>query len=141
MMSAYSDAFDDTFWEGSHVLQWPHPSPASSEGQAYLDEIRWLRSRLEKAVSELDVVLNLNERTRKDIENLRDQLVSGSSSRDSKRASDLGANIQVLTMVSMIFQPLTFITVSSSWSSSPDWTYHPCLFKVRPLVRLGNDGV
>lgn len=71
-----------------------------------------LRRELEKAVAELGDVLKRNERTRKEIENLRDQLFSGSSIKESRRAIDQGDNIRILTMISMIFLPLTFVTVS-----------------------------
>jgi len=52
-----------------------------------------------------------NERTRKEIANLREQLFSGSSVRESRRAVEQGDNIKILTLVSMIFLPLTFVTV------------------------------
>lgn len=71
-----------------------------------------LRRELEKAVAELGEVLKRNERTRKEIENLRDQLFSGSSIKESRRAIDQGDNIRILTMISMIFLPLTFVTAS-----------------------------
>jgi hypothetical protein len=112
MVGAYFDTFTDDFWSGTHPLLWPHPSPSTPEGQAYADKMAILRRELEKVVTELGEVLKRNERTRKEIENLRDQLFSGSSIKESRRAIDQGDNIRVLTMISMIFLPLTFVTVS-----------------------------
>ncbi|KAJ6441218.1 NADPH oxidase [Purpureocillium lavendulum] len=110
MVAAYADTFTDDFWAGTHPLLWPHPAPASPEGLAYRDKMAVLRRELDKVVAELAEVLRRNERTRKEIENLRDQLFSGSSIKESRRAIDQGDNIQILTMISMVFLPLTFVT-------------------------------
>lgn len=114
MISAYVDTFTDDFWAGTHPLLWPHPAPDSPEGLAYCDKMALLRRELDKVVAELGEVLKRNERTRKEIENLRDQLFSGSSIKESRRAIDQGDNIRILTMISMIFLPLTFVTVRFS---------------------------
>lgn len=111
MMAAYVDTFTDEFWDGTHPILWPHPAPESPAGQAYRAHMANLRRELDKVVRELGEVLKRNERTRKEIENLRDQLFSGSSIKESRRAIEQGDNIRILTMISMIFLPLTFVTV------------------------------
>ncbi|KAH7156841.1 cora-like Mg2+ transporter protein-domain-containing protein [Dactylonectria macrodidyma] len=110
MMSAYFDTFTDDFWDGTHPILWPHPAPESPAGLAYRNHMAILRRELDKVVRELGEVLKRNERTRKEIENLRDQLFSGSSIKESRRAIEQGDNIRILTMISMIFLPLTFVT-------------------------------
>ncbi|KAG9251223.1 uncharacterized protein F5Z01DRAFT_300937 [Emericellopsis atlantica] len=111
MIASYFDTFTDEFWAGTHPLLWPIPSSLTPEAaDAYRDKMGLLRKELEKVVSDLGEVLNRNERTRKEIENLRDQLFSGSSIKESRRAIDQGDNIRILTMISMIFLPLTFVT-------------------------------
>lgn len=117
MIDAYVDNFDDNFWAGSHSVLWPHEAPDSPEGIAYRERMAALRTELEKVVRDLGEVQKRNERTRKEIENLRDQLFSGSSIKESRRAIEQGDNIRILTMISMIFLPLTFVTVRQS---------HPC---------------
>lgn len=115
MIAAYVDTFNDDFWAGSHPLLWPHPSPPQSpDAIEYAAKMAILRRELDKVVSDLGEVLKRNERTRKEIENLRDQLFSGSSIKESRRAIDQGDNIRILTMISMLFLPLTFVTVSRS---------------------------
>ena len=74
--------------------------------------MRGIRKDLGKRVAELGELLHKNERTRREIEVLRDQLVSGSSLRESRRAIDQGDNIRILTLTAMIFLPATFVTVS-----------------------------
>ncbi|UKZ76338.1 hypothetical protein TrVFT333_004040 [Trichoderma virens FT-333] len=111
MIAAYVDTFTDDFWAGSHPLLWPHPSPPQSpDAIEYAAKMAVLRRELDKVVSDLGEVLKRNERTRKEIENLRDQLFSGSSIKESRRAIDQGDNIRILTMISMLFLPLTFVT-------------------------------
>ncbi|KAL7918198.1 hypothetical protein ACQKWADRAFT_304764 [Trichoderma austrokoningii] len=111
MIAAYVDTFTDDFWAGTHPLLWPHPSPPqSAEAMEYAAKMAVLRRELDKVVSDLSEVLKRNERTRKEIENLRDQLFSGSSIKESRRAIDQGDNIRILTVISMLFLPLTFVT-------------------------------
>ncbi|KAL7810052.1 hypothetical protein V8C44DRAFT_124175 [Trichoderma aethiopicum] len=119
MIAAYVDTFTDDVWSGAHPLLWPYPPSSSSSSQqqqsaeaaaGYAARMALLRRELDKVVSDLGEVLKRNERTRKEIENLRDQLFSGSSIKESRRAIDQGDNIRVLTMISMLFLPLTFVT-------------------------------
>ncbi|POR33374.1 Uncharacterized protein TPAR_06436 [Tolypocladium paradoxum] len=127
MVAAYVDTFTDDFWAGAHPLLWPHPAPASPEGLAYRDRMAVLRRELDKVVAELGEVLKRNERTRKEIENLRDQLFSGSSIKESRRAIDQGDNIQILTTISMVFLPLTFVTsvfgITEFTIPATDWRF------------------
>ncbi|KAL2210872.1 hypothetical protein CC79DRAFT_1331269 [Sarocladium strictum] len=127
MVSAYADNFNDDFWEGTHQLLWPHPEPHSPEGLAYAEKMASVRRELEKTVSELGEVLKRNERTRKEIENLRDQLFSGTSIRESRRAIDQGDNIRILTCASMVFLPATFVVgiwgISEFKISPENWTF------------------
>ncbi|KAK2609139.1 hypothetical protein QQS21_002366 [Conoideocrella luteorostrata] len=127
MVGAYFDTFTEDFWTGCHPLLWPHASPGSPDGQAYMAKMAILRRELDKVVTELGEVLKRNERTRKEIENLRDQLFSGSSIKESRRAVDQGDNIRILTMISMIFLPLTFVTsvfgITEFTIPATDWRF------------------
>lgn len=119
MIAAYVDTFTDSFWAGTHPILWPHRYPDTPDGVAYRERMASVRLELDKVVQELTDVLKRNERTRKEIENLRDQLFSGSSIKESRRAIEQGDNIRILTMISMIFLPLTFVTVRSPISLMP----------------------
>ncbi len=110
MRQAYSDTFSSEFWAGRHPTLWPHPEPDSVAGQTYAVRREALQQELERAVRELQTVRDKNEQTRTEIRSLREQLFSGSSVMESRRAIEQGSNIKVLTGVSMIFLPLTFVT-------------------------------
>ncbi|KXH51869.1 hypothetical protein CSIM01_10755 [Colletotrichum simmondsii] len=127
MLAAYRETFPDDFWEGRHQTLWPHPAPESPEGAAYRDKMVLLRSDLERACRDLETVHAKNAATRKEIENLRDQLFSGSSIKESRRAIEQGDNIKVLTLGSMVFLPLTFVTsvfgITEFTISPEDWRF------------------
>lgn len=112
MRDAYTDTFNDDFWTGRHQTLWPLLELSSTESLNYLDKLSSLRYELNKAVEDLEKVQFKNERLRKEIMSLREQLFSGSSVKESRRAIEQGDNIKILTMISMIFLPLTFVTVS-----------------------------
>jgi hypothetical protein len=120
MRSAYLTTFAPSskgssrldFWSGRHPTLWPHPEPDSPAGREYAARMDVLRQELESAVAELQVMHDKNEGTRTEIRSLREQLFSGSSVKESRRAIEQGDNIKILTSVSMIFLPLTFVVVS-----------------------------
>lgn len=113
MRAAYFDTFKDDFWQGRNRTVWPYPYQDSEGKLAYEKLMATVREDLEKAVLELDTMHKKNERTRNEIFSLREQLFSGSSVRESRRAIEQGDNIKILTGVSMLFLPLTFVTVRS----------------------------
>ena len=132
MVAAYTNTFTPEFWSGTHPLLWPHPFFPSDDDDAaaaaaHRETMAALRTELEKAVSDISAIIKRNERTRKEIENLRDQLFSGSSIKESRRAIDQGDNIQILTMISMIFLPLTFVTsvfgITEFTIAPTDWRF------------------
>lgn len=108
MESAYWSTFTPAFWAGRHQTLWPLTDPSA----AYLGKLDIVRQELERTVGELGEIHGKNERTRKEIANLREQLFSGSSVKESRRAIEQGDNIKILTGVSMLFLPLSFVTVS-----------------------------
>ena len=112
MRAAYNDTFTKEFWAGKHRTLWPHPEPDSELGRRYAERMDVLKQELESAVGDLQGMYDKNERTRTEIGSLREQLFSGSSVKESRRAIEQGDNIKILTGVSMIFLPLTFVTVS-----------------------------
>ncbi len=83
MTAAYSDTFTSDFWAGRHQTLWPLRDTGSPEAINYLDKMDGLRHEIDRAVDDLRKAADRNERTRKEIANLREQLFSGSSVRES----------------------------------------------------------
>jgi hypothetical protein len=131
MRSAYLSTFTKDFWAGRHPTLWPYPHHTDSssadgdlgEGEArrrdYLARMDVLRQELESAVAELQAMHDKNETARTEVRSLREQLFSGSSVKESRRAIEQGDNIKILTNVSMIFLPLTFVVVSRPPLTTP----------------------
>lgn len=129
MINAYTETFTREFWSGKHPTLFPHPDASHStpEFHAYISRLRPLGQELDAAVSMLHQVYAKNEATRQEIKSLRDQLFSGSSVKESRRAIEQGDNIKILTSLSMIFLPLTFVTSVWSMTGFPldvdDWQF------------------
>ncbi|VBB81854.1 Putative protein of unknown function [Podospora comata] len=123
MSAAYVNNFTRDFWEGRHPTLWP----CASNGGDYLGKLDILRQDLEQAVSELKMVYDRNEATRTEIRSLREQLFSGSSVKESRRAIEQGKNIKILTSVSMVFLPLTFVvgvfSITTLEIEPEDWRF------------------
>ncbi|KAJ4387895.1 hypothetical protein N0V93_008498 [Gnomoniopsis smithogilvyi] len=110
MINAYTGTFSDKFWLGKDQNLWPHPDPQSPEGRNYLRQLSRLRHGLEWSIDDLRVLIKSNDQLRHQIESLRDQLYSGSSVKENRLAIEQGENIKILTGVSMLFLPLSFVT-------------------------------
>src|SRR5947209_7193247 len=70
-----------------------------------------LRKQFEVTIKELKEVLALNIKEQKDIKSLRDQLFSGTSVKESREAIKQNDNIKLLTLVTIFFLPLTFVSL------------------------------
>jgi len=127
MRSAYLDTFTKDFWTGRHPTLWPLSDPDSPESREYLLRLHPLHLDLETAITDLQDIYDRNARTRDEIRSLREQLFSGSSVKESRRAIEQGDNIKILTSVSMIFLPLTFVTsvfgITQFEISEKDWRF------------------
>ncbi|KKY30976.1 putative gtpase-activator protein for ras-like gtpase containing protein [Diaporthe ampelina] len=127
MISAYTDTFTPEFWAGRDRTLWPHPDPDSAEARNYLAQLGTLRQELELVIEDLKQVFKANELVRQEIVSLREQLFSGSSVKESRRAIEQGDNIKILTGVSMLFLPLTFVTsvfgITEFTFSANDWRF------------------
>lgn len=112
MITAYTTTFSDKFWLGKDPHLWPLPNPESLEGRNYLRQLSHLRDGIESSIDDLRRLIKSNDHLRQQIESLRDQLYSGSSVKENRLAIEQGENIKILTGVSMLFLPLSFVTVS-----------------------------
>ena len=69
-----------------------------------------LRKQFEATIKDLEEVLALNIKEQKDIKSLRDQLFSGTSVKESREDIKQNDNIKLLTLVTIFFLPLTFVS-------------------------------
>ena len=117
MISAYRRTFTDDVWNGSDKIIWPGDETQSSCYAHWRKRMAGLRKDIEHEIYGLEEIDRLNDEKIKDIKGLRDNLFSGTSVLESRRSVQQqaitvqqGRNIKLLTLVTIFFLPLTFVT-------------------------------
>ena len=117
MISAYKRTFTDDVWNGSDKIIWPGDETQSSRYAHWRKRMAALRKDIEHEIRGLEQIDELNDDKIKEITGLRDNLFSGTSVLESRRsvqqqaiAVQQGRNIKLLTLVTIFFLPLTFVT-------------------------------
>ena len=126
MISAYRETFTEEVWTGENKYIWPGTKDQSSRFSNFRKRMVHLRKQFEKVIDQLEDVLSLNNQEQKDIKSLREQLFSGTSvveSREAVKQAQItvqqGFNIKLLTLVSIFFLPLTFVTSVFGMTNMP----------------------
>lgn len=117
MISAYRMTFTDNVWNGSDKIIWPGDETQSSRYAHWRRRMAGLRKDIEHEIYGLEEIDRLNDEKIKEIKGLRDNLFSGTSVLESRRSVQQqaitvqqGRNIRLLTLVTIFFLPLTFVT-------------------------------
>ena len=132
MINAYRDCFKERVWNGSDKIVWPGDENTSSRYANWRKRMRYLRQDIEYELRQLEKIIHLNEVKMKEIKGLRDNLFSGTSVLESRRSVmqatitvQQGHNIKLLTLVTIFFLPLTFVTsVFGMTNMPPDNSFH-----------------
>ncbi|KAI4257307.1 MAG: hypothetical protein L6R42_005756 [Xanthoria sp. 1 TBL-2021] len=128
MSLSYRKVFTDSVWDGSSKLVWPGDESVSSRYANWRKRMRKLREDIESELQGLENIAAMNSDKMKEIKGLRDNLFSGTSVLESRRSVDQamitvqqGHNIKLLTLVTIFFLPLTFVTsVFGMTNMNPD---------------------
>lgn len=119
MINAYREAFKESVWDGTDKIIWP--GTAESTGSAkhanFRRKMEQLRKKVEEQIDRLEDVHNMNQERMKYIKNLHNNLFNGTSVLESRRSVEnamitveQGRNIRLLTLITILFLPLTFVT-------------------------------
>ena len=117
MISSYKDTFTDDVWSGEHKTLFPGPASTSARYTNWRKKMNNSRKLLDQEMDNLKDILRTCIREQEDIEKLRDWLFAGTSVQESRKAVEQAAitvnqgyNIKLLTLVTIFFLPLTFVT-------------------------------
>ena len=126
MVDAYEDNFTDDVWEGKHKTLWPLPDQNSSKSAYFKRKMASLKKQFETETQKLRNMIDENEARRKEIIGLREELFTGTSIQESRKSVmatettvQQGHNIKILTLVSIFFLPLTFVTSVFGMTNMP----------------------
>ncbi|KAL8714994.1 MAG: hypothetical protein Q9225_006447, partial [Loekoesia sp. 1 TL-2023] len=132
MILAYRKVFTEHVWDGSSKLIWPGDESVSSRYANWRKRMKNLRTDIENELQNLENIANMNTEKMKEIKGLRDNLFSGTSVLESRKSVDVamitvqqGHNIKLLTLVTIFFLPLTFVTSVFGMTNIPsDASFH-----------------
>ncbi|KAL8636941.1 MAG: hypothetical protein Q9228_005731, partial [Teloschistes exilis] len=132
MVLAYRSVFTDHVWDGSSKIIWPGDESVSSRYATWRKRMKSLREDIEIELRGLENISVMNQKKMEEIKGLRDNLFSGTSVLESRRSVDQamitvqqGHNIKLLTLVTIFFLPLTFVTsVFGMTNMRPDASFH-----------------
>ena len=125
MILAYSSTFTDNVWNGTNRIIWPGDEK-SARYIHWRKRMQSVRKDIERELKGLEDIRRLNVEKIKEIEGLRDNLFSGTSVLESRKSVqqqaitvDQGHNIKILTLVTIFFLPLTFVTSVFGMTNMP----------------------
>ena len=117
MIQAYKETFTDEVWAGEHKTLFPGTSDTSARYSNWRKKLAHQRKLFEREIENLRDIRRFCDREQKDIKGLREWLFSGTSVQESRKAVEQasitveqGYNIKLLTLVTIFFLPLTFVT-------------------------------
>ena len=117
MVQAYKETFTDEVWAGEHKTLFPGTSDTSARYSNWRKKLGHQRKLFEREIENLKEIRRFCDREQKDIKGLREWLFSGTSVQESRKAVEQasitveqGYNIKLLTLVTIFFLPLTFVT-------------------------------
>lgn len=117
MVNAYKTTFTEDVWNGSDKIIWPGDETTSSRYAHWRKRMAAIREDIEHEVTGLEEIEEKNQEKMKEVKTLRENLFSGTSVLESRRSVQQqaitvqqGHNIKLLTLVTIFFLPLTFVT-------------------------------
>ncbi|KAJ9614009.1 hypothetical protein H2200_002145 [Cladophialophora chaetospira] len=117
IISTYKDTFTDEFWSGEHKTLFPGTKHQSPRYKNWRKKLVHTRRQFEKEIAQLEEVFRTFQDQQKQIKNLREWLFSGTSVLESREAVSMakitveqGYNIRLLTLVTLFYLPLSYVT-------------------------------
>ena len=117
MINAYRTTFTEDVWNGSDKIIWPGDEATSSRYAHWRKRMAVIKKEIEVEIDRLEEIEDKNQEKMNEVKTLRENLFSGTSVLESRRSVQQqaitvqqGHNIKLLTLVTIFFLPLTFVT-------------------------------
>jgi hypothetical protein len=125
-MDAYKTTFVNEVWEGEHRYIWPGKRDRSPQYSEWRKRMVILKGKFGQAITRLEQIYSRNLDILNQVISLRECLLSGTSILESRKSVELsevtilqGHNIKLLTLVNIIFIPITFVATVFSMTNMP----------------------
>lgn len=133
IISTYKDTFTDEFWSGEHKTLFPGTKEQSPRYNNWRKKMVHTRRQFDKEINQLEEVFKTFQDQQKQIKNLREWLFSGTSVLESREAVSMakitveqGYNIRLLTLVTLFYLPLSYVTgIYGMTNMPPDDSFWP----------------
>lgn len=127
MIETYQETFTDEFWSGEHKTLFPGTRDRSAR-YAYWRK-KWLHTRKHfgKEIAQLEEIVTALQRLEKQMKSRWEWIFSGTSIKEAKTTVEQGNNIRLLTLVTLFYLPLSYVTSiygSKSYGLLADSHYH-----------------
>lgn len=109
LLVAYRSTFIDNVWDGSDKIFWPSNTDSKQHAK-WKARAAYIKTDIEKLLVQLEKLEHLNRNRMREIDGLRDNIFSGTSAYQQAVAVMQGNNIKLLTIVTIFFLPLSFVT-------------------------------
>jgi hypothetical protein len=126
MVNAYKTTFVDEVWEGKHQYIWPGKGDRSPQYSEWRKRMLILKDKFGQEITRLEQIYSHNLDILNEVRSLRDNLFTATSTLESRKSVELssvtilqGHNIKLLTLVSIIFIPITFVASIFSMTNMP----------------------
>ena len=127
IVTNFKDSFKNDVWKGKDKIIWPGEETQSSRYAQWRKRMAGLKRDMDDELRLLNDIQEINSAKMKQITVLRDNLFSGTSVRESRQSVtnssitvEQGRNIKLLTLVTIFFLPLTFVTSVFGMSAFPN---------------------
>lgn len=127
MINAYRDTFTDELWSGEHRTLFPGKADKSARFANWRKKMTHTRRLFECEIEALREIQRFINREQKEIKSLREWLFSGTSVAESRQGVkqalitvEQGYNIKLLTLVTIFFLPLMFVTSVFGMTNMPE---------------------
>ena len=116
-VTVYKDTFTEDVWAGTNRTLFPGPASTSARFANWRKKMNHTRKQFDVVITDLENVQGFIAKQQKEIKSLREWLFSGTSVQESRQAVkqalitvEQGYNVKLLTLVTIFFLPLMFVT-------------------------------